>query len=95
MCGENGGGQAVQGWQTLLSLQMVSTAVDTLRWWENHSSDLPWWSSAVRKMFLLQPSSAAAERVFSISKNTFGDQQQTSLGDYVEASLIVQYKCHG
>lgn len=69
----------------------VSTTVDTLRWWENHSSDLPCWSSAVRKVFLLQPSSAAAERVFSILKNTFGDQQQTSLGDYVEASLMVQY----
>ena len=25
----------------------VSTTVDTLRWWENHSSDLPCWSSAV------------------------------------------------
>ena len=46
---------------------------------------------AGHQQLLLQPSSAAAERVFSILKNTFGDQQQTPLGDYVEASLMVQY----
>ena len=69
----------------------VSSTVDTLRWWEDHKNDLPAWSSAVRKTLLLQPSSAAAERVFSLLKNTFGDQQQTSLSDYIEASLMVQY----
>ena len=67
------------------------SSVDTLRWWEDHKSDLPAWSSAVRKVFLLQPSSAAAERIFSLLKNTFGDQQQIPLSDYVEASLMVQY----
>ena len=69
----------------------VSSTIDTLRWWEDHRSDLPAWSSAVRKGFVPQPSSAAAERVFSLLKNTFGDQQQTSLSVYVEASLMVQY----
>ena len=28
----------------------VSNAVDTLRWWEDHSNDLPCWSSAVRSV---------------------------------------------
>ena len=69
----------------------VSSTIDTLRWWEDHRNDLPAWSSAVRKVSLLQPSSAAAERVFSLLTNTFGDKQQTSLSDYVEASLMVQY----
>ena len=43
------------------------------------------------KVLLLQPSSAAAERVFSILKNSFGDQQLRSLEDYLETSLIVQH----
>ena len=29
--------------------------------------------------------------VFSLLKNTFGDQQQNALHDYVEAALMVQY----
>jgi len=44
-----------------------------------------------RRMLLLQPSSAAAERVFSILKNSFGDQQLSAFEDYLEASLIIQY----
>jgi len=69
----------------------VSTGVDTLRRWKDHSEDLPCWSSATKKVFLLQPSSAAAERVFSLLKNTFGDQQQNAQHDYVEAALMLQY----
>jgi hypothetical protein len=42
----------------------VSSTMDTLRWWEDHRNDLPAWSSAVRNVFLLQPSSATAERSF-------------------------------
>ena len=54
--------------------------------------DLPCWSSAVQKVFLVQPSSAAAERVFSLLKNAFGEQQQSSLQDLVAATckLMVQ-----
>ena len=36
----------------------------------------------------IQPSAAATEKIFSLLKNTFGDQLQTSLSDYVDASLI-------
>ena len=44
---------------------------------------------------LLQPSSAAAERVFSLLKNAFGEQQQSSLHDLVAATLMVQYNKRG
>ena len=40
---------------------------------------------------LIQPSSGAVERVFSILTNTFGTQQDHSLQDYIEASLMLQY----
>ena len=46
---------------------------------------------SARKVLVVQPSSAAAERVFSILSNSFTDQQEQSLEDYVEASVMLQY----
>ena len=40
---------------------------------------------------LVQPSSAAAERVFSLLKCSFGDHQDSSLQDYIETSLMLQF----
>ena len=37
---------------------------DKVKWWRQQSDNLPHWSSAVMKVLLVQPSSAAAERVF-------------------------------
>ena len=64
---------------------------DPLEWWKLNASELPYWSSAARKVLVLQPSSAAAERVFSLLKASFSDQQDSSLQDYIEASLMLQY----
>ena len=64
---------------------------DQLEWWKLHASTLPNWSAAAKKTILLQPSSAAAERVFSLLKASFGEQQDMSLQDYIEASIMLQY----
>ena len=69
----------------------VSAGIDVLKWWKDHHQELPQWSLAAQKVFLVQPSSAAAERVFSLLKNAFGEQQQSSLHDLVAATLMVQY----
>ena len=61
-----------------------------LDWWKSNASVLPNWSSIARKIMLLQPSSAAAERVFSLLKASFGEQQEACLQDYIEASLMLQ-----
>ena len=53
--------------------------------------ELPKWSNACKLALLVQPSSAAAERVFSILSNCFRDQQMRSLEDYIETSVILQY----
>ena len=37
------------------------------------------------------PNSAAAERVFSLLKLMFGDQQMTSLADMIQAALMLKY----
>ena len=36
---------------------------------------------------LIQPSSAAAERVFSLLANSFGSKQENALGDYIKQFL--------
>ena len=53
----------------------------------------PSWAELAREVCLrlLQPSSAAAERVFSIMRRTFDAGQQGALDDYIETSLMMQY----
>lgn len=65
-----------------------------LRWWKNNCDSLPHWSALAPQILLVQPSSAAAERVFSLLANSFGDQQTNALQDYIEASIMIQYNKH-
>ena len=69
----------------------VDPSVDISAWWKGNSPELPHWSSAAQRVFLIQPSSAAAEQVFSILNNTFSSSQMNSLEDYVEATVMLQY----
>ena len=39
-------------------------------------------SAAVKQVLLVQPSSAAAERAFSLLSAAFSDQQDSALADY-------------
>ena len=66
-------------------------ATDILDWWKRHKEALPRWSREAAKIFLCQPSSTAAERVFSLLKASFSDQQQSALKDYIKTSLMLQY----
>ena len=65
-----------------------------LRWWKNNCTSLPHWSALARQILLVQPSFAAAERVFSLLTNSFGDQQTNALQDYIETSIMLQYNKH-
>ena len=60
-----------------------SAEVDVLLWWRNNASEIPNRSNAAQLIFLIQPSSSASERVFSLLKNSFGSHQLNSLNDYV------------
>ena len=44
----------------------TSVGAYKLEWWKNHAVQLPFWSTGCRAILLLQPSSAAPERVFSL-----------------------------
>ena len=69
----------------------IDADYDPLEWWKAHTVNLPHWSSAAADVLLVQPSSAAAEHVFSLLKATFGPQQDTTLNDYIQTSLMLQY----
>ena len=75
----------------MASADGVSMQLDKLLWWQNHASELPCWSNACRSVLVIQPSSAAAERVFSLLSNNFSDRQTRCLEDYIETSLMLQY----
>lgn len=64
------------------------------QWWHDArlSPQMADWASAAKKILILQPSSAAAERVFSMLKAIMGEQQQNSaLEDYQEAAIMTRY----
>ena len=69
----------------------IDSGYCVLKWWKNASVDLPHWSVLARQVLLVQPSSAAAERVFSLLSNSFNEQQLNALEDYIEASIMLQY----
>lgn len=67
---------------------------DTDDWqpfWRDHRSQLPNWSKALKKLAVFVPSSAAAERVFSILNGEFKSTQEAAMRDTLEASLLVRY----
>ena len=66
----------------------VSSDLSPLEFWKAHADKLPSWSETAKKVLLLQPS---AERAFSLLKSTFNEQQLSSLEDYIEASMMLQY----
>ena len=69
----------------------VDRAIDPIKWWKDHSPTLPAWAAVAKQVVLIQPYSATAERVFSLRKNSFGERQDSSLQNYIEASLMLQY----
>ena len=62
---------------------------EQLRWWFDHSNHLLHWSAAVKLLALVQPFSAAAERIFSLLRAAFNDQQEGALEDNLEASVML------
>ena len=76
----------------LASAKGVDPTVDCLEWWKQHATLLPAWAAAAKKVLVAQPSSAAAERVFSLLNTMFGDRQDNSLKDYIETVMLIYNK---
>ena len=67
----------------------VDSSIDPLDRWKRNANYLPKWVLALQKVLLIQPSSAASERVFSLLKSSFKKQHECSLQDYVETSIML------
>ena len=55
------------------------------------------WRRARIVVAKISPDSASCERVFALLKNLFNEQQMSSLADYVQAALMLNYnkRCVG
>ena len=62
-----------------------------LEWWSSNGSSFKQWACAARIVFAMSPNSASCERVFSVLKLMFGDEQLGSLADIIRAALMLRY----
>ena len=63
-----------------------------MKFWKAHWQDIPTIAKLERYCITITPSSAGAERVFSIMKRMFSKNQMTAaLQDYTEASVMLAY----
>ena len=69
----------------------LSNDICRLAWWKCHAVELPCSSKACKSLLLVQPSSAVAEHAFSLLNNSFDDQQNSLLEEYIEALIMLQY----
>jgi hypothetical protein len=72
----------------------LDDSVDREAWWAGKAATrgIDEWYSGATKIMVCQPSSAAAERVFSMLKAVMGEQQQANaLEDYQEATMLARY----
>lgn len=65
--------------------------VKVLAFWRGKTESLPNFRAAARMAFALKPNSASCERVFSLLKHFFGEQQDGALSDLIEATLMLNY----
>lgn len=64
-----------------------------LTWWCANGGSFKAWALAARIVFAISPNSASCERVFALLKRLFGEQQMSTLADYLQAALMLNY--HG
>jgi hypothetical protein len=58
-----------------------------LRWWKSHATEVGAWGDVALIAFAMAKKSAGAECVFSLLKFLFGNNQDTSLADYIRGSM--------
>ena len=68
----------------LAAVEDISPTYDPMEFWKTHELSLHSWAEAAQKVLLVQPSSAASERVFSLLNSSFGHQQNSALQYYIE-----------
>ena len=59
-----------------------------LQFFKHYSTSFPAWAGLAEDIFMLSPSSAAVERVFSVLRDKFDSKTLKAPIDYIAASLI-------
>lgn len=72
-------------------ISVAPTSVDALVWWVEHRIQFPLLSNAVKFVFGIPASSAAAERNFSTAGGVVSDKRSALLPKHVDNILL----CHG
>ena len=70
---------------------VIEEEEEKVQWWARHARTLPNRSAVVRKLLLVQPTSASAERVFSLMNHFFTHLQENALEETVEVSVMLRY----
>ena len=73
----------------ICDVQAYTDAV--LDWWRANGNGFPAWALGARIVFAFSPNSASCERVFSLLKVMFGEQQMAALADFIKAALMLRY----
>jgi len=60
-------------------------------WWRCNSGELPHFAFVLRAVLTNAPNSCPPERLFSMFNASFGEDQQSSFGDYLELAMQSQY----
>ena len=63
-------------------------------WWRQHTDRLPTWTRLLKILLTLQPSSAAAERAFSLLEHLYPPQRSSALEGHQELSLMLSINQH-
>ena len=74
----------------VVAAEDVRTNIITPEWWLN-KQHLPAWKKAAKLILTIQPSSAAAERVFSLLQAATSSQQSRLLEDSLQLAIMLQY----
>ena len=68
---------------------------DLRTWWQVNADKIPSFAYVLRAVLTNSPNSIPPERVFSILNDSFDDDQDSSMADYIEHSLQSQYNNRG
>ena len=76
--------------ESLSTEEDISDQIDVVERWKQNEQNgrMPHWTEICRLVMLVQPSSAEAEQVFSLL-NAFTSQQEFSLEDHLQLSLML------
>ena len=88
--------RAPSPWTTLAEVKSFKKArsdpvgLPILEFFRNYSTSFPAWAELAEDIFILSPSSAAVERVFSVLRDKFDSKTLQALVDYITASLMLR-----